>query len=137
MAHTRLTNGWGWLPDGSRILALGIAAVLMLAFAPAAPPVEQAVTLTATDYALSPAEIHVVAGRPIKLTVTNHGTHTHGLRLVLSYGEVPLPTNIPAGDTQTTIIDNPGEPGSYKIYCPVEDHEQRGMVGTIIVEPAR
>jgi plastocyanin len=132
MANARFCNGWDVV---RRIAALVVAALLVLAFA-ATPPPQQAVTLTATDYTFAPAEIHAVAGRPLRITVTNNGMHTHGLRLALSYGEVPLPMNIPAGRTVTAVVDNLGEPGSYKFYCPVDDHQHRGMVGTIVVEPA-
>lgn len=135
MANARFRNGWDMMPFVRRTAALAAAAVLVLASS-AAPPPQQAATLTATDFAFTPTEIHAVAGRPLRLTVTNNGMHTHGLRLVLSYGEVPLPMNVPAGRTVTMIVDNLGEPGSYKFYCPVDDHQQRGMAGTIVVEPA-
>jgi plastocyanin len=137
MTNVRFRNGWGPVSLKSRLAVVGAAAVLTIAPAAAAPPAEQAVTLTATDYAFSPTEIRVVAGQPMKLTVVNRGAHTHGLRLVRSYGEVPLPMNVPAGETTTTVIDNLGDAGSYKFYCPVDEHRQRRMVGTIVVEPAK
>jgi len=85
------SRGWSLFAPGWRIAALSMAAVLMMTgSAPAEPPTDQQVTLTATDYAFSPKEIRVVTGRPMTLTFVNRGEHTHGLRLVLSYGEVPL-----------------------------------------------
>ena len=108
---------------------------LTLAAAPAAvrQPDLQTATLTVTEYAFSPHELHVVAGRPLKLTIVNNGKNTHGLRLTLSYGEVPFPMNVPPGRTITSVIDNLGEPGTYRFYCPVDDDQEKGMVGTIVV----
>src|SRR5690349_11215519 len=98
-----------------------------------AAPARQAITVTATDYSFSPRELRVTAGRPLSLTVVNNGKETHGLRITLSYGEVPLPMNVPPGEKVTTVIDTLGEPGTYRIYCPVDDHEHKGMTGTIVV----
>jgi uncharacterized cupredoxin-like copper-binding protein len=38
-----------------------------------------------------------------------------------------------ATDSLTVSLE---ESGTYEIYCPVEDHEQRGMIGTLVVEAA-
>lgn len=97
----------------------------------------QKVTLVATDYRFSPSTVHAVAGQSLEITIVNHGTHTHGLRLALSYGEVPFSKNVPPGRTISEVFNNLGEPGTYRFYCPVEDHQQRGMTGTITVAPAR
>jgi plastocyanin len=100
------------------------------------PPVQK-VTLTATDYRFTPSTIHAVAGQPLEITIVNHGTKTHGLRLVLSYGEAPFPENVPPGQTTSTVFNNLGEPGTYRFYCPVEDHARRGMQGTLVIAPAK
>jgi plastocyanin len=97
----------------------------------------QKVTLVATDYRFSPSTLRVVAGQPLEITITNRGTHIHGLRLVLSYGELPFPDNVPPGRTMSTVFDNLGEPGTYRFYCPVDDHADRGMHGSLIVTPSR
>jgi uncharacterized cupredoxin-like copper-binding protein len=38
-----------------------------------------------------------------------------------------------ATDSLTVTLE---EPGTYEIYCPVDDHEQRGMTGTVEAEAA-
>jgi uncharacterized cupredoxin-like copper-binding protein len=38
-----------------------------------------------------------------------------------------------ATDSLTVTFE---QPGTYEIYCPVDDHEQRGMVGTLEVGAA-
>lgn len=97
----------------------------------------QKVTLVATDYRFSPSVVHAVAGQPLEITIVNRGTHTHGLRLALSYGEVPFSKNVPPGRTVSEVFNNLGDPGTYRFYCPVEDHQQRGMSGSITVAAAR
>jgi plastocyanin len=94
----------------------------------------QQVTLVATDYAFSPSVLHAMVDRPLEIALVNRSTtKTHGLRLVLSYGEVPFPENVPPGRTITAVFDNLGHPGTYRFYCPVDDHEQHGMEGTLVV----
>ena len=100
-------------------------------------PATQKVTLVATDYRFTPDAIHAAAGRPLEIMIVNRGTKTHGLRLALSYGEVPFPENVPPGRTVSEVFNNLGDPGTYRFYCPVEDHEHRGMVGSITVEAAK
>ncbi len=95
------------------------------------------VTLTATDDRFTPTTVQAVAGQPLEITITNRGTHTHGLRLVLSYGEVPFPENVPPGRTMSRVFNNLGDPGTYRFYCPVDDHDSHGMHGSLIVSPAK
>lgn len=101
------------------------------------PPAETRVTLVATDYAFSPTEIHAVAGGSLAITLDNRGAHTHGLRLVLSYGEVPFPQNVPPGQKVTEVFNDLGSSGRFRFYCPVEDDDARGMHGTLIIEAAK
>ena len=35
---------------------------------------------------------------------------------------------------ESTLLEVNLDPGIYKLYCPVGDHEERGMVGTVTVE---
>jgi plastocyanin len=117
------------------IAATALAGAGVAAAQPA--PQLQKVTLVATDYSFAPSTIHVVQGRPVEITVVNRSTHVHGLRLDLSFGEVPFPTNVPPGATQSVTVDDVGSPGSYRFYCPVEDHDSRGMHGAIVVDRAK
>ena len=118
--------------------AIVIAAVLAgcaAAEGPGSAAAMQKVTLTASDNRFTPTTIHAVAGQSLEITIVNHGTRTHGLRLVLSYGEVPFPENVPPGRTVSRVFDNLGDPGTYRFYCPVDDEARHGMEGTLIVSP--
>jgi plastocyanin len=96
-------------------------------------PEPQKVTLTATDYAFNPSVVHAAAGRSLQITIVNRSNDTHGLRFVLSYGEVPFPTNVPPGQSASATFDDLGKPGTYRFYCPVDDHDGHGMHGTLII----
>jgi plastocyanin len=109
------------------------AAALFAAVLSAAPPAAQKVTITATEYAFAPATIHATAGQPLEITLVNKGKETHGLRLVFSYGEVPFPENVPPGATMSATFVDLGKPGTYRFYCPVDEHDPHGMHGTLVV----
>ncbi len=100
-------------------------------------PEPQRVTLVATDYAFTPSVLHAVVGQPLEITIVNRGQQIHGLRLTLSYGTVPFPENVPPGRSISATFDDLGTPGTYRFYCPVDEHDPRGMHGTLVVEPSK
>ena len=127
------------MASADALVAVVLTGCVVAAAAPAAQNTRshersiQKVTLTATDDRFTPTTVHAQAGQSLEITVVNRGTHTHGLRLVLSYGEVPFPENVPPGRTMSRVFDNLGEPGTYRFYCPVDDHASHGMQGSLII----
>lgn len=99
--------------------------------APATDP--RAVAIAAVsliDYALGVEQVRVRRAGRISFEATNDGTVRHALAV-----------DAPAGKVATDVL-RPGEraifsvrlpPGTYKWYCPVADHEERGMVGRLRV----
>ncbi|MEA2142911.1 MAG: hypothetical protein QOI64_1341 [Solirubrobacteraceae bacterium] len=90
----------------------------------AGPPV------SLVDYAVQAREPRVGRAGVIAFEVTNDGTVRHALAL-----------DAPAGQVRTRAL-RPGErallsvrlpPGTYKWYCPLADHEERGMTGRLRV----
>jgi plastocyanin len=100
--------------------------------APASPEPE-AVTIVATEYAFSPAEIHVAAGQPLRLTLVNKGKDVRSIRFTLSYGELPFATSVPPGQSATEVLSDLGDPGRYRFYCPMSEHRERGMSGVLVI----
>jgi plastocyanin len=96
-------------------------------------PVAERVEIEATSYAYSPASITVPAGR-IRFVIHNAADIVHGFE-VEGQGMEEEIAEIQAGATDSLTVTFE-QPGTYEIYCPVEDHEQRGMVGTLGVEAA-
>ena len=134
---------------------VGLALVfLVLLAACASQPSQPATELTVemTDFAYTPSSITVPAGQPVTLTLNNTGNiehdfvvetidvkaavikdngsnehHAHGAEQ-----NYDLHVSARAGETsvvQLTIA----EPGTYKIICSVEGHEEAGMIGELIV----
>jgi len=60
------------------------------------------------------------------------GEHPRTLAVIdVQRGLVPGLDIDPATDSLTVTLE---ESGTYEIYCPVDDHQQRGMIGTLEVE---
>lgn len=92
---------------------------------------EQRIVVQATSYAYQPSRIDVAPG-DIRFVVTNAADIVHGFE-VEGHGMEEAIEEIQPGttDSLTVALETPGE---YRIYCPVGDHEQRGMTGRLIVE---
>ncbi len=116
-----------------------VAATLVVALAACEGPAEDSGTLTerveieATSYTYSPVTITVPAGR-IRFVIHNAADIVHGFE-VEGQGMEEEIAEIQPGTTDSLTVTLE-EPGTYEIYCPVEDHEQRGMIGTLEVEAA-
>jgi plastocyanin len=98
---------------------------------------EPVVRVTLDDYAISPQDISVPAGR-VELVARNVGRLTHNLRI-----EVPpdtpedearplgtTPTAQPGATVTTTVRLNPG---TYRMRCSLANHDDLGMYGTLLV----
>lgn len=87
--------------------------------------------LEATEFEFSPAEITVQPGEH-EFQIVNRGEVEHALEIHTPGGEVETDRVAP-GDSATVIADL-SEAGTYELYCPVGDHRQRGMEGSVTVE---
>ena len=92
----------------------------------------EALTVSETEYALDPADPSVEAGT-VTIEATNDGEIAHSLEVEGPSGEEELPEDLQPGDSGTLEVDL-SEPGTYKWYCPIGNHEQEGMVGEITVK---
>jgi uncharacterized cupredoxin-like copper-binding protein/quercetin dioxygenase-like cupin family protein len=90
---------------------------------PAAEASGGAVAVSLTEFAIDmPTEIP--AG-PTTFTVTNNGTVEHNFEVEGQGIEEELDANLAPGATGTLELDL--APGTYEVYCPVDDHAQHGM----------
>ncbi len=89
------------------------------------------VVIQAASFAYQPSDITVPHG-PVRFVVANGADIEHGFE-VEGQGIEEEIAAIPAGssDSLTVQLDQPGE---YVIYCPVGDHRQQGMAGTLTVQ---
>lgn len=98
--------------------------------APAGAPVAT-VTVKETEFRLSPANASVRKAGVVEFRVTNAGKVVHALEVEGPDGGVETEEIKPG--SSATLKANLDKPGRYKWYCPIGDHEQRGMKGEITV----
>ncbi|MCA1679857.1 MAG: hypothetical protein LC777_13345 [Actinobacteria bacterium] len=82
------------------------------------------------DYALDVPDPRVPAAGVIAFAATNDGLVRHALAVDGPSGTIRTPV-LALGERRVFTVVLP--PGTYKWYCPLADHEQRGMVGRVRV----
>ncbi len=95
----------------------------------------ESVAISETDYKLTPADPSVKAGE-VTFDVSNDGQTAHNLEVEGPDGttdvEVEMDANIDPGQKGQLTVDL-STPGTYEMYCPVDDHKGLGMKGEITV----
>jgi len=91
--------------------------------------VDAAVSVSLSDFRLPPS-VRVRRGGLVAFEATNDGQSLHALAVIGPAGQARTQTLRP-GERTTVEVRLP--PGTYKWYCPVDDHERRGMVGRVRV----
>lgn len=92
----------------------------------------ETVDISETDFALDPSDPTVKAGT-VTFDVTNDGQTTHNLEVEGPNGEEELEQDLAPGESGQLTVDL-SEPGTYEMYCPVDDHKGMGMEGEITVQ---
>lgn len=64
--------------------------------------------------------------------VTNAGTHEHSFEIEGEGIEKALDRTLQPGQSAKLVVDL--RAGTYKVYCPVADHEERGMTRSLVVQ---
>lgn len=117
----------------STSLTLFADAVGGFATAGSGGPADGAAELSATihfkDFELDPDSVKVAPGM-VRFTLKNEGRYTHDFRIE-GNGIDDRSPRIGAGRTIEWSIAL--QPGEYKISCPVSNHADRGMTGTLVV----
>ena len=81
------------------------------------------------EFAIEPSTIEVDPGS-YTFRVTNDGGAVHALEIEGPSGEEET-AELASGESAELNVDL--EDGEYEMYCPVGDHRERGMEGTITV----
>jgi plastocyanin len=92
----------------------------------------EALTLTADpggDISWEPGELSAAAGT-VTITLVNESSVPHAVE-VEGNGVEEESETVTGGETELTVDLEPGE---YTYYCPVGQHRQNGMEGTLTVE---
>ncbi len=95
------------------------------------------VTLGMSEFKFDPAELNVTAGTPVTFNVSNTGQFPHNVTFVAPDGtETNLFADNLAGGQSATGTFTFNTEGEWRMYCPVGQHEERGMVGVVRVAAA-
>ena len=108
---------------------------LLLTASPAVAQASQTITLSLADYKITPNEISVPQGQPVKFTVTNNGDEEHNFVVELEEQNIEqklFATNLMPGETRTAEFTF-NVAGEWEMYCPVDGHKAHGMKGDIRV----
>jgi Cu+-exporting ATPase len=111
------------------LLAAGVVAGVLAADRGLTAGAQQ-VQVVATDYAFTPADVHIEAGRLTVVTLRNDSADFHDW-MVEGLENVDLPAR--PGQT-ISVRFRVDTPGTYAIRCTVPGHAAAGMDGTLVVD---
>jgi plastocyanin len=97
---------------------------------PKGPPAAT-IDVRETEMKIDPANPTIKKPGVVEFKVQNAGHVVHALEIEGPAGEVQT-SEIPAGRS-ATLTAKLDKPGKYTWYCPVGDHADQGMKGTITV----
>ena len=89
------------------------------------------VRITETDFKLKPSKPQVSEPGVVEFVAENKGKAPHALEVEGPSGEAETETMKPGGRDSFKV--NLSKPGTYTMYCPVGNHEERGMKGKVTV----
>lgn len=113
------------------LLALPLTSVPALA--------DQEVTVRMVDFRFEPSSLNVRAGEKVRFTLVNAGERPHDLHVEgpgVAADAVEGAGNVAPGQS-TTWEYTFASAGSYQIWCPVGNHRDQGMIGTLSVAGAQ
>jgi uncharacterized cupredoxin-like copper-binding protein len=97
----------------------------------AAPAASQTVSISESEYKLSPSTVSVAKAGKVTFDVKNTGQITHALEIE-GNGVEEETGHIAPGQTASITVSL-SKDGKYEMYCPIDGHRGKGMEGTIQV----
>jgi uncharacterized cupredoxin-like copper-binding protein len=97
----------------------------------AAAPAAQTVMVGEKEFSITPSSISLTKPGNYTVRVTNNGAIGHALE-VEGHGVEQKTGTIDPGKTASLQV-NLAKAGSYEVYCPIDDHKNKGMKATLTV----
>lgn len=94
---------------------------------------EPVMEIIARDFEFEPNEIEVKRYQTLTVQLRNEGDFPHSIAFELPDREITAARILQPQEDVQVSFRVPTAPGEYTFYCPVGDHRERGMVGTLIV----
>jgi plastocyanin len=91
------------------------------------------IQIRAVGMTFEPNRIEARPGERIRVVLDNPTGMPHAIDFELPGAEVNS-GEVPAGSQQAVEFTAPDQPGEYTFYCPVGNHREQGMTGTLIVQ---
>jgi plastocyanin len=88
------------------------------------------VPVTLSDFKIQPDNLEAEKPETVTYVVTNKGNTEHALEIEGNGIEEETDT-LQAGDVGELTVTL--KPGTYEMYCPIDDHRAQGMEGTLTV----
>lgn len=96
----------------------------------------QTIQVSENEFSISPASIDLPRAGTYAFEVTNDGQITHALNIEESGGGNEVESGeIGPGEMKTVRFTFSGD-GSFEMYCPIGNHKDQGMEGTITIGSA-
>jgi plastocyanin len=121
------TGRLGLLLAASGLLTIGVAAGSVYA--------QSSSTVVMTEFAFNPNRVSVSAGRDT-FTLRNGGQFPHNLHIEGNGVSVDVKPDGPVAGGQTFTGAVTLAAGTYDVWCPVGNHREQGMTGTLTVAGA-
>jgi plastocyanin len=84
-----------------------------------------------TEYKLAPAKVNVASTGSVTFEASNDGQIDHALEIEGNGVEEETETISPGSSAKLTV--DLSKPGTYELYCPIDNHRQMGMEATLVV----
>ena len=92
------------------------------------------ITIVEKDFSLTPSAVTITKPGTYTINGVNKGGTSHAIAITANGVEQIGPTVDPGGTS--TVSADITKPGTYDIYCPVGNHKQLGMDGTVTLSAA-
>jgi uncharacterized cupredoxin-like copper-binding protein len=84
-----------------------------------------------TEFHIAPATIRIASTGTVTFDATNAGKIDHALELEGNGVEQKIGTISPGSSGKLTVMLS--KKGTYKLYCPIDNHRAMGMQATVVV----
>jgi plastocyanin len=97
------------------------------------PENPRVIEVLATEFDFEPKEILVEPGERVTVQLRNEGRAVHSLVFALPDAQPRLARAVPPQQIGQLTFTAPTRSGTYTFYCPIGNHRELGMVGTLVV----
>jgi plastocyanin len=117
---------------GRLAILLVAAGLLVIGGGAAAVYAQTTTTVGMVEFAFEPANVNVSAGR-VTFTLRNDGQFPHNLHIEGNGVSMDVKPDGPVAGGQSFTGAVTLAAGTYETWCPVDQHRERGMVGSLTV----